>query len=178
MKQLLEINGIWTNMYYNIVASRTSDNCGVEWALKCQIWTPNRAGTLTETSREHFIGDNIFPSVRCLEELNISVQLHTNIRKLSDIKSHFCSHFNEYFISLLVSQLEFRFPLVFSYPARTRLRVQEPNIAPISYALSNSSALMLDLVSITEKQPTNTTIYQLITYRKDNEVYKLYPLDI
>lgn len=72
------------------------------------------------------------------------------------------SQFNEYLASLVVSQLEFQFPMVFSVIARNRFRAQEADIGPISYGLVCSSALIPITVQLIAEEKTATTVCQLL----------------
>lgn len=76
-------------------------------------------------------------------------------------------HFNEYLSSLIISQFEFQLPLVFSMTCRKRFLSQESDIGPISYALTNSSALLPLLVKLIAEDTTATTAYQLISPTKN-----------
>ncbi|CAR29548.1 hypothetical protein ZYGR_0AD02300 [Zygosaccharomyces rouxii] len=91
------------------------------------------------------------------------------------------SQLNEYLASLIVSQLEFQFPMVFSTIARNRFKSQETDIGPISYSLVYSSALIPITVQLIAGERTATTACQLLrpkrrTSRIDFQILKQ-PLD-
>lgn len=69
---------------------------------------------------------------------------------------------NEYLNSLFLSQLEFRLPLVFSYGARTRLKMHESSIGLVSKCLDNSQTVTPSIVKIISNDKTSTTVFQIL----------------
>lgn len=57
--------------------------------------------------------------------------------------------------------------------ARQRFQQQEHSIGPLSYALNGSSGLMPSLISLIEKEPTNTVAYQIVNYKRAKWSYNL-----
>ncbi|CCD27059.1 Rec102p NDAI_0J01670 [Naumovozyma dairenensis CBS 421] len=151
----------WENLLYDIECSINSDSY-IQIQLTCKLWTSNKLLTLLENPislRPHITAQ---PSLVFIRRVIIQahfIHLDEEILDLSDIYFHF----NEYFASLFISTLEFQFPLVFSNLARNRARWNESSLAPISYALTESSRLLPYMVQLVNNDTTATTAYQLLT---------------
>lgn len=106
---------------------------------------------------------NTLPKLAHLLNLDINTTLHsTSI--LNDVALNVLSqHLQEYLQSLIISQLEFKFPLVFSKIARRRFAEQENAISVVSHSLNNDSSLVLPLLNIIEHDMTATTAYQILS---------------
>ncbi|GAV55842.1 hypothetical protein ZYGR_0AZ00130 [Zygosaccharomyces rouxii] len=100
------------------------------------------------------------PVVAHCTDLRINVDFHHCPHLWSPADA--ISQFNEYLASLIASQLEFQFPMVFSIIARNRFKSQETDIGPISYSLACSSALIPITIQLIAGERTATTVCQLL----------------
>lgn len=100
------------------------------------------------------------PMVAHCTELKINVDFYhtSHLWSPADV----ISQFNEYLASLISSQLEFQFPMVFSMIVRNRFKSQERDIGPISYSLVGSSALIPIAVQLIAGERTATTVFQML----------------
>lgn len=131
----------------------------IQLDLTCKIWNPNKMNMLLAKPTE-FRPYIKLPTVAHCTNLNIDVDIQHFEDKWSLVDV--VSQFNEYLASLIISQLEFQFPMVFSIIARNRFKSQEADIGPISYGLVHSSALFPIVVQLIACERTATTVYQLL----------------
>lgn len=149
----------WNQLLYK--ASFTSTGKEIRLGLACQLWNSEKVSTLLQKpveNRKHMSG---LPQVFSLKRLNVHVNIYSS-GEPHIITDQGLPQLNEYFGSLFISQLEFRFPFVFCATARKRFLSQESSIGPISYALSSSSALLPILAKLISDDGTATTVYQMI----------------
>lgn len=157
---------IWKQLSYDVsFVSNESDGL-VEFHLHCKIWNENKVSNLLIKPGELRKHDLNLPQIKIFKKLVCQGTIVSDFHNENDCMDNIISHCNEYFSSLLISQLEFRYPLVFSKVARARLQEQEHSIGALSYALNSTSELMPYLILLIEKESTNTTAYQLINHRK------------
>lgn len=160
-------NGLkfWDQLFYELQFSSTGGT--IQLDLTCQVWNSEKISTLLQKPIENRQHMGNLPRVCFLKELRIDVEIRFSCEPYLLI-DEFLPQLNEYLCSLFISQLEFRFPFVFSATARKRFMSQESALGPISYALSNSSALLPILTKLISDDTTATTVYQVIKYRKSH----------
>ncbi|EDO17106.1 hypothetical protein Kpol_1025p26 [Vanderwaltozyma polyspora DSM 70294] len=141
--------------------------------LNCRIWNGNKISSLLQKPIEYKDHRKFLPKVYYLQKLEISSHFFSQTQLDSVPIVDFVNTFNEFTTSLFLSQLEFRFPLVFSSTTRQLFRCQESELGPISYALSDSPALIPILISIISNNMIYTSIYQLVNPKK--KITKDYP---
>ncbi|QLQ80485.1 hypothetical protein HG537_0D04850 [Torulaspora globosa] len=158
-------NGVkfWHQLFYELQFSSTGGT--IQLDLTCQVWNSEKVCTLLEKPIENRSHMRNLPHVSVLKGLRINVEMCFSCEPYLLI-DEFLPQLNEYLCSLFISQLEFRFPFVFSATARKRFMSQESALGPISYALSNSSALLPILIKLISDDTTATTVYQVMKYRK------------
>ncbi|QLL32227.1 hypothetical protein HG536_0C03960 [Torulaspora globosa] len=158
-------NGLkfWDQLFYELQFSSIGGT--IQLDLTCQVWNSEKACTLLQKPLENRPHVRNLPHVCVLKELRIDVDMCFSCEPYLLI-DEILLQLNEYLCSLFISQLEFRFPLVFSATARKRFMSQESALGPISYALTNSSALLPILTKLISDDTTATTVYQVMKYRK------------
>lgn len=132
--------------------------------LQCKVWNSDKISSLLQKPAERRLHLKSIPQVHFLKRLRVQATLYTpNDGPTANL---IVPQLNEYLGSLFFSQLEFRYPFVFSMTARKRFLAQESSIGPISYALTNSSAILPVLTKLIGDDPTATTAHQLIAVGK------------
>lgn len=129
-------------------------------SLGCRIWTTDKMVTLFEkptSLRAHLH----LPGVVFLEYLKLECKFYNSTDDENLNISDTLPQFNEYLASLILSQLEFRFPMVFSMINRQKFQQQSTDLAPLAYSLTNSSSLLPLLVQLIANDRTATTVYHL-----------------
>lgn len=137
----------------------------IELALKCKVWNSDKVSTLLQKPVERRSHMKSLPQVQFLKRLKVVVTLCCFCDTLLSTEA-VVPQLNEFLGSLFVSQLEFRYPFVFSSATRTKFLAQESSIGPISYALASSSALLPLLTKLIEDDTTATTAYRLVSPHK------------
>lgn len=138
--------------------------------LSCDLWFNNKISTFLDYPLElecYKKTDSL--QIKFLNEIQIKAIFYKIIHKdkyfqkneevnVFEIKNLL----NQFFASLLISQLEFKFPLVFSSLVRKRIAIQEKYFAPISYSLTNSIKLIPIIIKIISDDRTSTTAFVLL----------------
>lgn len=128
--------------------------------LKCKIWSIEKMVALLKkpaSLRTHLQS----PKIVFLERLDVRSKFHHSLHDQLPI-DEIMAQFNEYLSSLIVSQLEFQYPMVFSMTCRQKFLSQSIDLGPLSYSLNCSSSLLPHLVKIIADDNTSTTIYQIL----------------
>lgn len=134
--------------------------------LCCTMWSANKMSTLLQKPSELRPHMNL-PSVAFCTELQVQANFYHSIHKWNVLEA--IRQINEYLSSLIVSQLEFQLPLVFSIVTRNRFKSQENDIGPISYGLTQSSALIPLVIELIVLDKTATTVYQILRPRRQTK---------
>ncbi len=162
-------------MFYDIEYYINKETLRVDMILACKLWSNNKISALLEnplslnthgsdtSARLEFITDIIINAEFYKLKYNQHILQKSNKLSIKDINKSL----NQFFCSLMVSQLEFQFPLVFSPLVRQRVLKQEMYLAPISHALSNSSQLIPVFIKMISRDKTATTIYILLYPRRE-----------
>ncbi|AMD22356.1 HGR017Wp [Eremothecium sinecaudum] len=77
------------------------------------------------------------------------------------------NHLNEYVSSLLVSQLEFQFPLVFSKNCRNKFAQHERSMGSVACSLGGDCSLISNISEIISRDSTSTLIFQVLDNRQN-----------
>lgn len=154
----------WENQLLYETQISVSGNV-IELRLNCKVWNLDKVSTLLQNPVERRSHVKSLPKVQFLKELKVISTLCTPCDILPSTKS-VVPQLNEFLGSLFVSQLEFRYAFVFSVIARRKFLAQESSIGPISYALTNSSALLPLLTKLIGDDSTATSAYQLVSVGK------------
>ncbi|KAL3231109.1 Uncharacterized protein RNJ44_00748 [Nakaseomyces bracarensis] len=164
---------IWNQLSYDVSVLTNEIDCSIQFQLICKIWTENKVTNLLIKPTDFRKHDANQPHIKLFKQIKCYASIVTDITNEKELAKNIRSHCNEFFASVLVSQLEFRYPFVFSMVARQRFQQQEHSIGPLSYALNGSSGLMPSLISLIEKEPTNTVAYQIVNYKRAKWSYNL-----
>lgn len=132
----------------------------------------NKIKTLLESPLKLRSHDSTLPSIAYLEEIVVTAKFYGGLGVKLDATS-LVPQLQEYLSSLIISQLEFQFPLVFSAVARKRFQSQETVLAAVSYSSTESSFLIPLLVRLIANDPTATTAYQLLSNYGYNVTFKI-----
>ena len=151
-------------LFYKVQDVSTKENC-IVLNLKCTILTDAQINTFINKPRELHSHAKGYPEIYYLSELSTTVNFFSKGGNFVEI-SQVIPHFNEYFSSLIVSQLEFEYPMVFSMISRLRLKWQQSSLAPISYALTNTSVLLPIMLNMIAQDKSSTTVYQILCRRR------------
>ncbi|CAI4601311.1 ANM_HP_G0215270.mRNA.1.CDS.1 [Saccharomyces cerevisiae] len=151
-------------LFYQVQDVSTIEN-HVILSLKCTILTNAQISTFISKPRELHTHAKGYPEIYYLSELSTTVNFFSKEGNYVEI-SHVIPHFNEYFSSLIVSQLEFEYPMVFSMISRLRLKWQQSSLAPISYALTSNSVLLPIMLNMIAQDKSSTTAYQILCRRR------------
>ena len=144
----------------------------IDLRLRCQIWSLNKIKTLLESPLKLRSHDSTLPSIAYLKEIVITAKFYGELGVKLDATS-MVPQLQEYMSSLIISQLEFQFPLVFSAVARKRFQGQEAVLAAVSYSSTESSFLIPLLVRLIANDPTATTAYQLLSHYGYNVTFRI-----
>lgn len=145
------------------------DGTTLKLELRCKLWNANKMSTLLQKPKELRPHRNL-PTVAFCTELHVQASFHHLPHRL-DLHG-MVTQFNEYLSSLIISQLEFQLPLVFSIVARNRFKTQESDVGPISYGLTDSSALIPLEVQLIAMDKTATTVCQILRPRRQTNRIK------
>lgn len=147
-------------MLYDVKFNTDLKESTITIDLNCKIWTAEKISALIQRPSDmtNYSKDN--NKCEFLLQINIIGKIYTNLSPASQMHQ-LISHINEYLSSLIISQLEFRYPLVFSIVARNRFKMIEKCIGPLSYALTKSSHLFPTIIKCIAKDTTSTTVYQI-----------------
>ncbi|KOG98007.1 Rec102p [Saccharomyces eubayanus] len=151
-------------LFYKVQDVATEENC-ITLSLKCTIWTDAQISTFLDKPRELHSHVKGYPEIYYISELSTTINFFSKAGSSIEM-DQIIPHLNEYFSSLIVSQLEFEYPMVFSTTARLRLKWQQGSLGPISYALTNSSALLPIMLKMIAEDKTSTTVYQILCQKR------------
>ncbi|CAI4047141.1 hypothetical protein N7582_003997 [Saccharomyces uvarum] len=151
-------------LFYKVQDVATQENC-IALTLKCTLWTDSQISTFIDKPRELHSHVKGYPEIYYVSELSTTVNFLSKAGSSTEI-AQVIPHLNEYFSSLIVSQLEFEYPMVFSMTARLRLKWQQGSLGPISYALTNTSALLPIMLNMIAEDKTSTTVYQVLCQKR------------
>lgn len=160
---LRNVIDFWHQLLYEV--QFFVEGCTIQLDLTCQLWNSGKVSTLLEKPVENRPHIKNLPQIYFVDTLRTFVDLTTTCEQ-DQLLDQVLPQLNEYLGSLFLSQLEFRFPFVFSVAARKRFLAQEAAIGPISYALSNSSVLLPILTKLISDDTTATTAFQITKYSK------------
>lgn len=160
--------GFWEDLQYDINKKPPfiNDSNEIELSLHCNLWNRSKVSVLLEAPLALRSYNDNLPSLGYFQKLEINAHFTHLIEEPLEI-SFIKTHFNEFLSSLIISQLEFQYPLVFSNLTRKRFFWQEKDIGPVSYALTDSSSLLPTLVTLMNNDTTATTAYQLLECRSN-----------
>ena len=71
-------------------------------------------------------------------------------------------HLNEFVTSLILSQLEFQFPFVFSRRGRRKFLEHEQSMGSLSYSLTGNNSLIPSVIEVMANDLTSTTVFELL----------------
>lgn len=131
--------------------------------LECLIWTQNKIGTIVEYDKNRHSSSGLPSQIAHLLRLDITASLESSTIDHNALLDIILLQLKEYLQSLFISQLEFKFPLLFSKVARRRLAEQDNSLSVVSQSLTRDSSLVLPLIKIIEMDMTATTVYQLLS---------------
>ncbi|CCK68322.1 Rec102p KNAG_0A06650 [Huiozyma naganishii CBS 8797] len=137
----------------------------IELLLTCKLWPSKKIDNLLEAPLSYDSHNLETLQIGYLEKLSTEVEFLKDANLIFP-EAELIEQFNEYLGSLIISQLEFRYPLVFSSLVRRRLSLQERFLPSVSYSLTDSSKLLPHLVQMISKDRTATTVYQLLKNTK------------
>lgn len=158
------------NLSYDFSCILNEETLTVTITLSCKLWYENKINTLLEKPLGLGISQGEEkPKILFFSTIEVDVDFHKisyirgsyNALKLTDSRELFSS-INQYFSSLIISQLEFKFPIVFSSLVRKRISSQEALLAPISYSLTGTSHLIPIIIEMISKDKTATTCVSLL----------------
>lgn len=144
--------------------------------LSCKLWTNNKISALLEKpldlEKHNYKGGS--HRLKFLTEVKINAEFH-RVKCDQSISqdngmlsvSETTKSINQFFSSLMISLLEFKFPIVFSPLVRQRILNQEMYLAPISHALSNSSKLVPLIIEMISTDKTATDTYILLFAKRE-----------
>lgn len=143
--------------------------------LSCNLWFNSKIATLLNFPLQlKCYKKTDPPQIKYLNEIQIKGVFYKiynkdkNFQKSEDVNvSEIKNLLNQFFSSLVISQLEFKFPLIFSSLVRNRIATQETYFAPISYCLTNSTRLIPVIIKIISKDRTSTTAFILLLPKKE-----------
>lgn len=151
-------------LFYKVQDVNTTESC-IILSLKCTILTDAHISTFIHKPRELHSNANGYPEINYLSELSTTVNFFSEAGNFIEA-SQVIPHLNEYFSSLIISQLEFEYPIVFSMVSRLRLKWQQGSLGPISYALTNTSVLLPVMLNMIAQDKSATTVYQMLCQRR------------
>lgn len=160
--------GFWQDLNYQVTFD--VDKTTITLNLSCMIFTQMKVKTLLEQPLS--LQRHRPQTLRTVESVDITANFLIRDGENDEGWSSILNQSNEYLISLFVSQLEFQYPLVFSRDCRKRFLQQEKSLGPISYALTNSSSLIPNLIKIISDDNTATTSYQIVKLLGDSSKLK------
>ncbi|CCF56093.1 hypothetical protein KAFR_0A06580 [Kazachstania africana CBS 2517] len=131
----------------------------IELQLKCQILNSEKIDYLLRKPLENVTGNKYSICFNIVQKLQINIDISL-FREVT--LENITTTFNQYFVSLLASQLELKFPFVFSKLARSRLKAQEDDLSPLSQCIIGSAALLPNLLMTMQRDTTATIVYQLL----------------
>lgn len=130
--------------------------------LECQLWTQTKVNTLSDyqINEKHLSSTDV--KINYLKQIKIVGQFNSNeTTEICIDKVVF--HLREYLTSLMISQLEFKFPLIFSRVARKRIKEQESSFTVVSYAIKGNSTLFLKFLKMANNDKTASSIFQILS---------------
>lgn len=149
--------GFWEQLSFQSAIYELS-NGRICIELRCGIWFTNKVCDLLEkplkTSTSEF-------TLSALHDVNITGRFLSGNNAVVE-PSDLVPHINEFFSCFLLSQLEMRFPLIFSKIARDRINKQAQDFGPICYNLNNTPSLFPHILKVISSDLTATTIFQLL----------------
>lgn len=161
MIQLDKKKEFWESIYFNNYNDITVER-DIRIQLECQLWTQSRINDLLESERLEDCNVEQPSKINFIEELLVSVSFHSTNDLEKELDS-FKSHLSEYMASLMISQLEFRFPLVFSKIAKKRVKEQENSFFVISQAIKGNSSLVLKFIRMIHVDQTSLSAFQILS---------------
>lgn len=161
----------WEEMFYKVHIYIEKEKI-IVIELECRIWTQNKLGMLLECTRMENKHSQDALKIIHLKELAISSDFHSNIPSTVDI-NNIIAHTKEYLNSLIISQLEFKFPLIFSANARNRAQKQENSLGVISYTLTNCPILIPHLLKTISNDRTSLSIFQILCSEKNTRCFDI-----
>ncbi|SMN22620.1 similar to Saccharomyces cerevisiae YLR329W REC102 Protein involved in early stages of meiotic recombination [Maudiozyma saulgeensis] len=161
----------WESMYFKTHIDITKEK-DIIMLLECRLWTQSRINVLLESER--FEGCNVAESTKInyIEELVVNVSFNST-NPLEKEMDSLRSHLREYMSSLILSQLEFRFPLVFSRVARKRVIEQENSFLVISHAIKGDPSLILKFIRLVHNDQTSLSIFQILSSSKFRVTFEI-----
>lgn len=151
----------WESMLYRVeISANAKSDLIIE--LTCQLWTQTKIDRILDyqLSEKDLSDKNI--KVNHLEKVNIIGEYYSN-KKIESKLDNITHHLREYLTSLMVSQLELKFPLIFSRVARKRTKEQENSFTVVSYAIKGNSTLFLKFLRMTNRDRTASSIFQILS---------------
>ncbi|CEP61032.1 Rec102p LALA0_S02e05226g [Lachancea lanzarotensis] len=159
----------WRDLNYRVTVDIASDNC-VLLTLECQIFSVMKTKNLLEQPLS--VLKHMDLQLATISAVTVNATLSSSLTPLEIDGVAVVKHCNFFLVSLLISQLEFHFPLVFSRVCRLRFLQQEASLGPVSYALTSSASLVPKLVKIISDDKTATTCYRIIEISSDRRKLK------
>ncbi|SCU92613.1 LAFA_0F11738g1_1 [Lachancea sp. 'fantastica'] len=150
----------WHDLHYRAGVCIVDDN-SVVLTLECLVFTVMKTKNLLEQP---------LSVLKHMDEHLVTVSaltVHATFTSSSPPEIDAVKHCNFFLVSLLISQLEFQFPLVFSRVCRLRFLQQEASLGPVSYALTNSASMVPKLIKIISNDKTATTCCRMVQISSD-----------
>lgn len=130
--------------------------------LICQLWTQTKINTILDYQFNERDLSSHDTKLNHLKQVNIIGEFYSD-ETIETSLNNLIHHLREYLASLMVSQLEFKFPLIFSSVARKRMKEQENSFTVVSYAVKGNSTLFLKFLRITNSDRTASSIFQILS---------------
>lgn len=156
----------WENLHYTSKCDIRDGELCVK--LACRLWTSSAYENLVRRAGGEACG---------VSELVIEVSSKPTVAASVSVAA-----LAQYTTELFLSQLEPRFPLVFSTLARERFLHMSASLPALANALHRSPKeqwlFLLNAVKILNSDLSNTTVYQLLTKGTASHAYSLRPFRI
>ena len=130
--------------------------------IKCKQFGDMKRGLLFDNPMSSKVHQTADIKAATLDKVVIDVKFHCKNYGDAVNRADVFQLFNEYMNSLVMSQLEFKIPLVFSHTTRYRLMEHEKYIGTVSKCLDNSQTVTPSIVKIISKDKTSTTVFRIL----------------
>lgn len=139
-------------------------NC-IQIRLFCNIWSPEKLSTLLESSIKRQNTRESAISFMVFKEMNVEANIlkrNSSLIVSEDVKKLL----NDFFKSLLISQLEFQFPMIFCKITRQKIFREQSLLNPVSHNLTTTSELVPMLLKLINDDHTSSLVYQILIASK------------
>ncbi|AET41176.1 Rec102p Ecym_7347 [Eremothecium cymbalariae DBVPG len=147
----------WTTDLNYAMTHKTNSNKEMELSLKCNQFTTMKADKLFYKPISLHLTKEY--KVLVLSKLTINGEFYS-LGSLDN--STVQDHLNEYFISLIISQLEFQFPLVFSRNSRRKFLNHEQTMGAVSCSLAGNNSLISNISEMIAHDLTSSFVFEVL----------------